>query len=430
MSVTANWEKKEGNEGILTINVSADQFDEALDKAFKKVVKDVNVPGFRKGKIPRKIFENRFGVESLYQDAIDIVLPNAYSEAVEQTEIFPVDQPKVDIDEIEKGKNLVFTCEVTVKPEVTLGEYKGLEVEEESVEVTDEDVDNEIESLRQSQAELVLKEEGEVVDGDTVVIDFEGFKDGEPFEGGKGENHTLEIGSGQFIPGFEEQLIGKETDSESEITVTFPEDYQAEDLAGQEAVFKVKIHEIKEKEVPELDDEFAKDVDEEVETLDELKAKKKEELINEKEQAADNAKRETLIEKVTDNAEVDIPEAMVTAELDQMMNEFNQRLQMQGMSSEQFFQMSGQTEEQLREQMKEDAGKRVKTNLTLETIVNTEGLEASEEDIDKEIDKMAEMYNMEKDQIVGMLGGNTDMLKEDLKIQKAIDFLVENSKTV
>jgi len=430
MSVTANWEKKEGNEGILTINVSADQFDEALDKAFRKVVKDVNVPGFRKGKIPRKIFENRFGVESLYQDAIDIVLPNAYSEAVEQTEIFPVDQPKVDIDEIEKGKDLVFTCEVTVKPEVTLGEYKGLEVEEESVEVTDEDVDNEIESLRQSQAELVLKEEGEVVDGDTVVIDFEGFKDGEPFEGGKGENHTLEIGSGQFIPGFEEQLIGKETDSESEITVTFPEDYQAEDLAGQEAIFKVKIHEIKEKEIPELDDEFAKDVDEEVETLEELKAKKKEELIKEKEQAADNAKRETLIEKVTDNAEVDIPEAMVTAELDQMMNEFNQRLQMQGMSSEQFFQMSGQTEEQLREQMKEDAGKRVKTNLTLETIVNTEELEASEEDIDKEIDKMAEMYSMEKEQIVGMLGGNTDMLKEDLKMQKAIDFLVENSKTV
>src|SRR5690625_454841 len=430
MSVTANWEKKEGNEGVLTINVSADQFDEALDQAFKKVVKDVNLPGFRKGRIPRNIFENRFGVESLYQDAIDIVLPNAYSEAVEQTEIFPVDQPKVDIDEIEKGKNLVFTCEVTVKPEVTLGEYKGLEVEEESVEVTDEDVDNEIESLRQSQAELVLKEEGEVVDGDTVVIDFEGFKDGEPFEGGKGENHTLEIGSGQFIPGFEEQLIGNETDSESEITVTFPEDYQAEDLAGQEAVFKVKIHEIKEKEVPELDDEFAKDVDEEVETLDELKAKKKEELINEKEQAADNAKRETLIEKVTDNAEVDIPEAMVTAELDQMMNEFNQRLQMQGMSSEQFFQMSGQTEEQLREQMKEDAGKRVKTNLTLETIVNTEELEASEEDIDKEIDKMAEMYSMEKEQSVGMLGGNTDMLKEDLKMQKAIDFLVENSKTV
>ncbi len=430
MSVTASWEKKEGNEGVLTINVSVDQFDEALDQAFKKVVKDVNLPGFRKGKIPRKIFENRFGVESLYQDAIDIVLPGAYSEAVEQTEIFPVDQPKIDIDEIEKGKELVFTCEVTVKPEVSLGDYKGLEVEEESVEVTDEDVENEIESLRQSQAELVLKEEGHVEEGNTVVIDYEGFKDGEPFEGGKDENHSLEIGSGQFIPGFEEQLIGKEAGSNSEITVTFPEDYQAEDLAGQEVIFKVTIHEIKEKEIPELDDEFAKDVDEEVDSLEQLKEKKKDELKKEKEQAAENAKRETLIEKVTDNAEVNIPEAMVTSELDQMMNEFNQRLQMQGMSSEQFFQFSGQTEEQLREQMKEDAEKRVKTNLTLETIVNTEKLEVTEEDIDKEIDKMVEMYKMEKDQIIGMLGGNKDVLKEDLKMQKAIDYLVENSKTV
>jgi len=430
MSVTANWEKQEGNEGILTVNVSAGQFDQALDQAFKKVVKDVSLPGFRKGRIPRPIFEKRFGVESLYQDAVDIVLPDAYREAIDITGIFPVDQPKIDIEEIEKGKELIFTCEVTVKPEVKLGEYKGLEVEEESVEVTDEDVEKEIETLQQSQAELVLKEDGQVEDGNTVVIDFEGFLDGEAFEGGKGENHSLEIGSGQFIPGFEEQLIGKESGVETEIKVTFPEDYQAEDLAGKEATFKVTIHEIKEKELPELDDEFAKDVDEEVETLAELKEKKKEELIKEKEQAAENKKREDLIEQATENAEIDIPEAMVNSELDQMMNEFNQRLQMQGMTMENFFQFSGQTEEDMKEQMKSDAEKRVKTNLTLEAIVNNEELEVTEEDIDKEIDKMAEMYNMEKDQIIGMLGGNKDVLKEDLKMQKAIDFLVEESKAV
>src|SRR5699024_597768 len=385
--MSATWEKKEGNDGVLTVTVEAEEFDKALDQAFKKVVKDVQLPGFRKGRVPRNIFENRFGVESLYQDAVDIILPDAYMKAVEETGIEPVDQPEVDIEEIEKGKDFVFTAQVTVKPEVELGQYKELEVEEQEIEGTDEDVEYELESLREQQAELVIKEEGEVEEGNTVVIDFEGFMDGEPFDGGKGENHSLEIGSGQFIPGFEEQLVGKTSGEELTVNLTFPEEYHAEELAGKDATFEVKIHEIKEKEIPELDDEFAKDVDEEVETLEELKAKKKEELINEKEQAADNAKRETLIEKVTDNAEVDITEAMVTAELDQMMNEFNQRLQMQGMSSEQFFQMSGQTEEQLREQMKEDAGKRVKTNLTLETIVNTEELEASEEDIDKEIDK-------------------------------------------
>src|SRR5699024_159889 len=280
--MSAKWEKQEGNEGVLTIDVPAEDFDQALDKAFKKVVKTVQIPGFRKGKVPRKIFEKRFGVESLYQDAVDIVLPEAYMKAVEETGISPVDQPEVDIEEIEKGKNLVFTAKVIVKPEVTLGEYKGLEVEEQSVEVTDEDVEQELEAQRQQHAELVVKEEGNVEEGDTVVMDFEGFMDGEAFEGGKGENHSLEIGSGQFIPGFEEQLVGKETGEESESEINFPEDYHAEELAGKKATFKVKIHEIKEKELPELDDEFAKDVDEEVETLDELKKKKKEQLEEQK----------------------------------------------------------------------------------------------------------------------------------------------------
>jgi len=430
MSVTANWEKKEGNEGVLTINVAADEFEKALDQAFKKVVKDVSLPGFRKGRVPRNIFEKRFGVESLYQDAVDLVLPKAYSEAVDETGIFPVDQPKIDIEEIERGKDLVFTCEVTVKPEVKLGEYKGLEVEEESVEVTEEDVDQEMESLRQSQAELVLKEEGAVEEGDTVVIDFEGFLDGEAFEGGKGENHPLEIGSGQFIPGFEEQLIGKKSGEEAEVNVTFPADYHAEDLAGKEAVFQVKIHEVKEKEVPELDDDFAKDVDEEVETLEELKEKKKADLQKEKEQQAENKKREELIEKVTENAEVDIPDSMIETELDHMMREFEQRLQMQGMTMENYFQFSGQSEDELKEQMRNDAEKRVKTNLTLEAILEQEELEVTEEDIDKELDEMASLYNMEKDQLVGMLGGNADVLKEDLKIKKAINYIVDESKAI
>lgn len=430
MTVTANWEKQEGNEGKLTIKVSADQFDLALDEAFKKVVKDISLPGFRQGKIPRQIFEKRFGVESLYQDAVDIVLPQAYSEAIEQTGIFPVDQPEVDVEEIEKGEELVFNCTVTVKPEVKLGEYKGLEVEDETATVTDEDLEAEMKSLQESQAEMVVMEEGEIEEGNSAVIDFEGFLDGEPFEGGKAENHTLEIGSGQFIPGFEEQLVGKKPGEETEITVTFPEEYQAEELAGKEATFKVKIHEVKEKEVPELDDEFAKDVDEEVDSLDALKEKKKDELLKQKEQDIENKKRETLIEKITENAEVDIPQAMVDSEMEQMMKEFDQRLQMQGMNLETYFQFSGQSEDDLKEQMKDDAFARVKTNLTLEAIINEENLEVTEEDIDQEVQKMADMYNMEKDQILGMLGGNADVLKEDLKMQKAISFIVEESKAV
>ncbi|SHG38062.1 trigger factor [Ornithinibacillus halophilus] len=428
--MSAKWEKQEGNEGVLTFEVSADEFDAALDKAFKKVVKTVQVPGFRKGKMPRSIFEKRFGVESLYQDAVDIVLPDAYVKAIDEAGIEPVDQPSVDIEEIEQGKPLVFTATVTVKPEVTLGDYKGLEVEEQDVTVTDEDVEEEIKQLQERHAELIVKEEGSVEEGDTVVMDFEGFLDGEAFEGGKGENHSLEIGSGQFIPGFEEKLVGKAAGEDTEIEVTFPEDYHAEDLAGKKATFKVKVHEIKAKELPELDDEFAKDVDEEVETLEELRNKKKEELQSQKAQDADNQKREALIEKASDNAEVEIPEAMVETELDRMLKEFEQRLQMQGMTLDMYFQFSGQDENALKEQMKEDAGKRVKTNLTLEAISNAENLEVSEEDVQAELENMASMYQVDVEQLTQMLGGNTDAIKEDLKFKKAIDFLVEQSKTV
>ncbi len=427
--MTTKWEKQEGNKGVLTFEVSSEEFDQALDQAFKKVSNDVQVPGFRKGKIPRGIFEKRFGVESLYQDAVDIVLPGAYSKAVDEAEIFPIAQPSIDIDQIEKGQPLVFTAEVEVKPEVKLGEYKGLEVEEKSVEVTDEDVEQEIENLRERHAELVVKEDSAIENGDTAVIDFEGFKDGEAFEGGQGENHSLEIGSGQFIPGFEEQLIGKKAGDETEVKVTFPEEYHAEDLAGQEAVFKVKIHEVKAKELPELDDEFAKDVDEDVETLDELKAKKREELETNKKQQAENEKREELLQQASDNIEVEVPEAMVDTEVNQMVREFEQQLQMQGMTLEMYSQFSGQDEDALKEQMRADAEKRVKTNLTLEAIAEAEDLKASEEDIDAELEKMGSMYGVEKEQLVQMLGGSTETLENDLKMRAAIDFLAENSKT-
>lgn len=428
--MTAKWEKQEGNKGVLTFEVTPEEFDTALDQAFKKVSKDIQIPGFRKGKIPRGLFEKRFGVEALYQDAVDIVLPEAYTKAVEETDIFPIAQPEIDIEQIEKGKVLVFTATVEVKPEVTLGDYKGLEVEEVSVEVTDEEVEAEISQIRERHAELVVKEEGKVENGDTAVIDFEGFVEDVAFEGGKGENHSLEIGSGQFIPGFEEQLIGKEIGEETEIEVTFPDEYHSEDLAGKKAVFKVKIHELKTKELPELDDEFAKDVDEEVESLEELKNKKREELEASKKQNAENQKRETLIQKASDNATVDVPDAMVETELDQMVREFEQQLQMQGMTLEMYSQFSGQDQDALKEQMKEDAAKRVKTNLTLEAIVKAENLEATDEAVTEELEKMAGMYGVEADQLVQMLGGNTDTIKNDLKMRAAIDFLAENSKTV
>lgn len=428
--MSAKFERTEGkNEGILTITLSPEELDGALDQAFQKVVKQVQVPGFRKGRVPRKIFEQRFGVESLYQDAIDIVLPGAYMNAVEETGIEPVAQPDVDLEQIEQGKELIFKATVAIKPEVELGDYKGLEVEAEDTTVTDEDVEKEIDALRNRQAELVVKEEGSAAEGDTVVIDFEGFVDGEAFEGGKAENHSLEIGSGSFIPGFEEQLVGKESGSESDITVTFPEEYHAAELAGKEAVFKVKIHEIKAKELPELDDEFAKDVDEEVESLDALREKTKNRLQEEKTTAAENNKREQLINLATDNAKVEVPDAMVDTELDRMVREFEQRLQMQGMTLEMYAQFSGQDEAALREQMKEDAGKRVKTNLTLEAIAQAENLEVTDEDVNTELDKMAEMYQTDKEQLTQMLGGNTDAIKDDLKFQKAIDVLVDNSKT-
>ncbi|MFE8703410.1 trigger factor [Cytobacillus sp. FJAT-54145] len=428
--MSAKFEKLEGNQGVLTIEVDAEKVNEGLDAAFKKVVTKVNVPGFRKGKMPRAMFEKRFGVESLYQDAIDILLPEAYANAIEETGIEPVDRPEIDVEQIEKGKSLIFKATVTVKPEVKLGEYKGLEVEKVETEVTEEDVNNELKSLQERQAELVVKEEGKAENGDTVVMDFEGFVDGEAFEGGKAENYSLELGSGQFIPGFEDQLVGLATGEEKDVEVTFPEEYHAAELAGKPAVFKVKLHEIKAKELPALDDEFAKDVDEEVESLDALKEKIRTRLEENKKHEAEHVVRDTVVEKAAENAEIDLPSVMVDTEVDRMMQEFEQRLQAQGMNLELYFQFSGQDQNALRDQMKEDGEKRVRINLTLEAIAKAENIEVTDEEVDAELTKMAEMYNMSIDNIKKALGSNLEGVKADLQVRKAVDFLVENSKTV
>lgn len=427
--MSAKFEKQEGNQGVLTVEVDAETVNKSLDSAFQKVVKQVNVPGFRKGKMPRALFEKRFGVESLYQDAIDLMLPEAYSAAIDETGIEPVDRPEIDVEQIEKGKTFIFTAKVTVKPEVKLGEYKGLEVEAFDTTVTDEDVDNEIKALQERQAELVVKEEGKAENGDTVVMDFEGFVDGEAFEGGKAENYSLELGSGQFIPGFEEQLVGLAAGESKDVEVTFPEEYHAAELAGKPAVFKVTLHEIKAKELPELDDEFAKDVDDEVETLDALKEKIKSRLEHNKKHEEEHHIQDTVVEKATANAEIDVPQVMINNEVDRMLQEFEQRLQMQGMNLELYFQFSGQNEEALREQMNEEAQQRVRGSLTLEAIAKAENIEVTEEEINEELEKMAGMYNMTVDNIKNALG-SLDGLKSDLQARNTVKFLVDNSKTV
>lgn len=423
--MSVKWEKLEENRGVLTVEVEAEKVNEGLDAAFKKVVKQINVPGFRKGKMPRQLFEKRFGVEALYQDALDFILPEAYANAVEEAGIEPVDRPEIDVEQMEKGKSLIFKATVTVKPEVKLGEYKGLEVEKFDTEVTDEEVENELKALQERQAELVVKEEGKAENGDTVVIDFEGFVNDEPFEGGKAENYSLELGSGSFIPGFEEQVVGMAAGEEKDIEVTFPEEYHAAELAGKPAVFKIKVHEIKTKQLPELDDEFAKDVDDEVETLAELKEKTKKRLEDSKKHEAEHHVRDTVVEKAAENAEVTIPQVMIDNEVERMINEFEQRLQMQGMNLDLYYQFSGQDEEALKGQMKEEAEKRVRVNLVLEAIADAENIEATEEDVNSEIEKMAKLYNMEVDKIKAALG-SLEGVKADLRIRKAVDFLVEN----
>ena len=427
--MTATWEKKEGNEGVLTVTVPAEKVNKALDQAFKKVVKQINVPGFRKGKVPRPIFKQRFGVEALYQDAVDILLPEAYGEAIEETEINPFAQQEVNVTQIEKGKDFIFEATVTVEPEVKLGDYKGLEIEKQETDLSDEELQESIDHSLSHLAEMVVKEDGAVENGDTVNIDFSGSVDGEEFDGGQAEGYDLEIGSGSFIPGFEEQIEGMKTGDEKDVVVTFPEEYHAEELAGKEATFKTKVNEIKFKDVPELNDEIANELDSDAENVDEYKENLRKRLSEQKATEAENTEKEEAINKATENASIDIPEAMINTELDRMIQEFGQRIQQQGLDLQTYYQISGQNEEQLRDQMKDDAEQRVKTNLTLTAIADEENIEVSDEDIDKELEKMSEQFNISVEDIKSTLG-NTDIVKNDVRIQKVIDLLRDNAKYV
>lgn len=427
--MSAKWEKQEGNTGLLTVEVAAEKVDEALDKAFKKVVKQINVPGFRKGKMPRQMFEKKFGVESLFQDALELLVNENYPLAIDETGIEPVDQPEIDfeMEDLGKHKDFKFTAKVTVKPEVTLGDYKGLEVTKQETAVTDEEIEQQLKDQQTRLAELVVKEDGAVEDGDTAVIDFEGFQDGVAFEGGKGENYSLEIGSGSFIPGFEEQLVGVKAGESKDVVVTFPEEYHAAELAGKEATFKVTVKEVKSKELPELDDDLAAEIDPEVKTLDELRTKLKEKTAAEKESAAETALRDDLVEKAAENATIDIPNAMVETEINRMLQEYDQSLQMQGMNLDLYYQFSGQDEAALRAQMKGDAESRVRVALVLEAIAEVEKVEVTEEDINAELEKMSEQFKMDVEQIKSVLGG-TSVLEHDVKIRKTVELLVENAK--
>ncbi|MCY7136119.1 trigger factor [Streptococcus gordonii] len=425
--MSVSFEKKETNRGVLTFTISQEQIKPELDRVFNSVKKTINVPGFRKGHLPRPVFNQKFGEEALYQDALNNLLPNAYEAAVKEAGIEVVAQPKIDVVSMEKGQDWTISAEVVTKPEVKLGAYKDLEVSVEvSKEVTDEDVDARIERERNNLAELVLKE-GPAAEGDTVVIDFVGSVDGVEFDGGKGDNFSLGLGSGQFIPGFEDQLVGHKAGETVDVVVTFPEDYQAADLAGKEAKFVTTIHEVKEKEVPALDDELAKDIDEEVETLDELKEKYRKELAEGKEAAYKDAVESAAIDLAVENAEiVDLPEEMVHEEVHRSVNEFLGNMQRQGISPDMYFQITGTTQEDLHKQHEADAEARTKTNLVIEAIAKAEGFEASAEEIEAEISSLANDYNMEAGRVRQLL--SEDMLKHDITIKKAVEVITSTAK--
>ncbi|UXE89993.1 trigger factor [Limosilactobacillus reuteri] len=428
--MSAKWERdSDASKGTLTFEIDVDTINKGIDEAFVETRKKITVPGFRKGRVPRQIFNQMYGEESLYQDALNKVLPDAYNEAVKETNIQPVDQPKIDIKSMEKGQPWVLTAEVDVMPEVKLGEYKGMEVPAQDTTVTDADVDDALETKRQQQAELVLKEDKPAEKGDTVVIDYKGSVDGEEFDGGSAENYSLELGSGSFIPGFEDQLIGHNADEDVDVNVTFPEDYHAKNLAGKDALFKVKIHEIKEKQLPELDDDFAKDVDEDVDTLAELKEKTKKQLQEEKDNQAKAAIEDAAINKAVANAEIqDIPQAMLDDDTNRQMQQYLAGMQQQGISPQMYFQITGTKEEDLKKQFANDAAQRVKTNLVLEAIVDDANLDATDEEIAKEISDLAKQYGMEEDAVKKAL--SKDMLMHDIKIRKAIDLVADSAKQV
>ena len=425
--MSVSFENTATNRGVVTFTIGQDKIQPALDQAFNKVKKNLNAPGFRKGHMPRAVFNQKFGEEALYDDALNAILPVAYEAAIAELGLDVVAQPKIDVKSIEKGQDWTLTAEVVTKPEVKLGAYKDLEVSvEASKEVTDEEVDAKLENERKNLAELVVKE-GAAENGDTVVIDFVGSVDGVEFDGGKGENHSLELGSGQFIPGFEDQLVGAKAGDEVEVKVTFPEDYQATDLAGKAAVFVTKVNEVKAKEVPALDDELAKDLDDEVETLDELKAKYRKELEAAKEIAFDDAVEGAALDLAVENAEiVELPAEMVEDEVHRAMNEFMGNMQRQGISPEMYFQITGTTQEDLHKQYEADADKRVKTNLVIEAVAAAEGFDATEEEIQKEINDLAAEYNMEVSQVSALL--SPEMLKHDITMKKAVEVITSTAK--
>ena len=424
--MTASFEKTGVNNGTLTFSIDQETIKKGLDKAFNKVKGNITVPGFRKGKISRQMFERMYGEEALYEEALNAVLPEAYDAAVKEAGIEPVAQPKIDVKSLNKGEDWELTGDVVVKPEVKLGEYKGLEVSVDlTKEVTDEDVEARLASSQNNLAELVVKEEA-AENGDTVVIDFVGSVDGVEFGGGKGNNHSLELGSGQFIPGFEEQLVGTKAGDEVEVKVTFPEDYQAADLAGKAAVFATKVNEVKTKEVPELDDELAKDIDEEVETLDELKEKFRKELTEQKAEAFDDAVETAAIDAAVEASEiVEIPEEMIHEEVHRAMNEFLGGMQQQGISPEMYFQITGQTEDDLHKQYEADADKRVRTNLVVEAIAAAENFVTTDAEVEAEIADLAGQYNMPVDQVKNLLP--LDMLKHDIAVKKAVDLITSSA---
>ena len=424
--MSVSFEAKDTNRGVLTFTIGQDAIKPELDRVFNKVKQDINLPGFRKGHLPRAVFNQKFGEEALYQDVVNALLPAAYEAAVAEAGLEVVAQPKIDVVSMEKGQDWTINAEVVTKPEVKLGDYKNLTVSVEATkEVSDEEVDAKIERERNNLAELVIKE-GAAEEGDTVVIDFVGSVDGVEFDGGKGENFSLELGSGQFIPGFEAQLVGHAAGEEVNVEVTFPEDYQADDLAGKPALFVTKIHEVKAKEVPALDDELAKDIDEEVETLDELKAKYRKELETAKEIAFDDAVESAALELAVENAEiVELPEEMIHEEVHRAINEFLGGLQQQGISPDMYFQITGTTQDDLHKQYEADAEKRTKTNLVVEAVAKAEGLEATEEEINKEIEDLAATYNMEVEQVRNLL--SSEMLKHDIAVKKAVEVITSTA---
>lgn len=421
-------ETLEKNMAKLTIEVPAEEFEKAIEKAYQKNKGKMSVPGFRKGKVPRKMIEKMYGTGIFYEDAANIIIPEAYANEIENCELEIVSQPSIDVVQIESGKPFIFTAEVATKPEVELGEYKGVQVERKAVEVTDEEVDKALEEERDKQSRMVPVEGRAVENGDMVTIDFEGFVDGVAFEGGKGTDYPLTIGSHSFIDTFEDQLVGKNVGEEVEVNVTFPEQYQAEELQGKPAMFKVAIKEIKAKELPELDDDFAQDVSD-FDTLAEYKEDLKKKLVEKKEEEAKEAFEEAVVEAVVSNAKMEIPAPMVDLQVKTMADNFARRITSQGLSMEQYMQFTGMTPEKLEEQMRPQALKTIESRLVLEAIVKAENIQATDEELDKELEKMASMYQMEVEKIKELISDKEkNSMKLDIAVQKAVDFIVEQAK--